>query len=244
MNAIRIPIDSAVLGGNVVAIDEVSRNEDFAAFERRVIETFHPVYASCKLPIDQLDDIHLLEKNGFELIECQIRSAIDLRLPLEMRRSPYRFERVTTRSELDSVLEIAATTFVHDRFSVDPKIERGISGERYRRYVEQSFASKDEDVYRLFDPASGATVAFKTHRRLPNGEALLLLGGVQPQLQRLGLGVFNTYCELNQLRNLGVRRAITHISAGNYHVFNVEIGKVGFRVLTTYAVLRKVYSAS
>jgi hypothetical protein len=139
------------------------------------------------------------------------------------------------------VLEIAATTFEHDRFSIDPLVGRDLSGERYRRYVQRSFSAPDEAVYRLRDPAAGNTVAFKTHRYLPGGEVTLLLGGVHPRCKGLGLGVINDLCELNELHAKGFKRGTTRISAANYPVFNVEIGKLGFRVRTTYAVLRKVY---
>jgi hypothetical protein len=40
---------------------------------------------------------------------------------------------------------------------------------------------------------------------------------------------------------MGVRRGTTHISAANYPIFNLEIGRLGFRVVRTFAVLRKLY---
>ena len=43
------------------------------------------------------------------------------------------------------------------------------------------------------------------------------------------------------MRADGIRRAVTHISAVNYPIFNLEIGGLGFRVAAAFAVLRKVY---
>jgi hypothetical protein len=67
------------------------------------------------------------------------------------------------------------------------------------------------------------------------------LGGVHPEFKRLALGVIASYFWGNQMRRDGFRRAVTHISAINHPVFNLEIGSLGFRVNATFAVLRKVY---
>jgi hypothetical protein len=37
---------------------------------------------------------------------------------------------------------------------------------------------------------------------------------------------------------------VTHISAANYPIFNLELGQLGFRVTTTFAVMRKLYGVS
>lgn len=242
MKASVVPVDSGVFGATVLAIDEFSA-ADFARFEADYIAAHRPVYVSCKVPLGQVRDIHALEGHGFHLVECQIRSSIDLRREWDTSAYPYRFAEVTNRDDLEAVLEIARTTFIHDRFSVDPLLPPEISGKRYCRYVEQSFDAPNESVYRLYDPATNRTVAFKTHRLLDKGEVLFLLGGVHPKFQRLGLGVINSFWEFNTLRQKGYVRGVTHISAGNHHVFNVEIGRLGFKVLATYAVMRKVYAS-
>jgi hypothetical protein len=58
----------------------------------------------------------------------------------------------------------------------------------------------------------------------------------------MGLGVVASHFCFNQMRRDGIRRAVTHISAINYPVFNLEIGSLGFRVNATFAILRKVYA--
>ena len=241
MKATLVPIDSEVFRGNVLAIEDFDPDEDFAGFEAAYLEAHRPVYVSCKVPLQRVAHIHRLEHCGFNLIECQVRSSINLNAAWQVPANPYAFARVTTRPELEAVLEIAASAFEHDRLSVDPLVPRHVSGERYRRYVERSFSSSDEAVYRLYDPAQGTTVAFKTHRYMRHGEVLLLLGGVSSKLRGHGLGVINTYAEFAELRRLGFARGVTHISAANHEVFNVEIGKLGFRVLATFAVMRKTY---
>jgi hypothetical protein len=244
VKATLIPIDSEVLGGNVLAIEEFDGAADFARFEAAYVEEHRPVYVSCKVPLERIADVHSLERHGFNLVECQVRSSMNLREPMRSAASPYNFSRVTTDEELAAVLDIAGSAFEHDRFSIDPLLAPRVSGQRYRRYVEQSYASPDDAVYRLFDPVKGTTVAFKTHRYLENGEVLLLLGGVHNDYRRLGVGVMNTLAELAELRRLGKTGITTHISAINLQVFTLEIGRLGFKVVSTFAVMRKCYPAA
>ena len=241
MKVERLEIDSRVLGGNVLAISDFDPEADFAIFERRYVEDLHPIYVSCKVPLERISEIQVLESHRFALIEIQIRASVKLRKTNDISRFPYNFEPVTRDEDLTSVLEIAGLTFVHDRFSTDPRLAPEVSGARYREYVRQSFRSPDEAVFRLVDRASGQVVAFKTHRYVSEREVLFLLGGVHPDYKNLGLGLINEYCEFNVLMQKGIRSGITNISASNYPILNLEIGNLGFRVLTTFAVMRKIY---
>ena len=241
MKVERIEVDSAVLGRSVLALKDLTSADDLAAEEVRYLEQFRPVYVSCRVPLEDLVTIHRLEHRGFQLIECQIRSTIRFARDYDVSRYPYVYEQVKTREVLAEVLDIASRTVVHDRFTIDPAVAPGISGDRYRRYVEQSFTAPDEAVWRLYDPVSKQTLNFRTHRITGPGEVLLLLGGVHPEFKSLGLGVIASYFCFNQMRRDGFRRAVTHISAINSPVFNLEIGNLGFRVTGTFAVLRKVY---
>ena len=223
----RIEIDSRVLGGSVLVIQDFDPTADFAAFERGYIDAYDPVYVSAKVPLERISDVHAFENAGFNLAECQIRSMIKLRKPYDVSAYPYDFERVVREEDLAPLLDIAETTFVHDRFSTDRSIDPAVSGARYRAYVRQSFLSADEAVYRLID-RDRRTVAFKTHRYISDTEVLFLLGGVRADYKNLGLGLINEYFEFNELISKGIRKGITHISATNYPVFNLEIAQLGF----------------
>lgn len=236
-----VEIDSRILRGNVLSIRDFDSAADFEVFERSYIAEHDPVYVSCKVAMERVNDAHALEDAGFRLIEFQIRCAVKLRKQFDVAAFPYDFERVMREEDLGAVMDIAGTTFTHDRFAVDRVFDRTVSGARFREYVRQSFRSPNEAVYRLRDRANGTTVAFKTHRYISGSEVLFLLGGVRPELKNLGLGLINEYFEFNELIRKGIKRGITHISAANYGVFNLEIGNLGFRVLTSFAVLRKVY---
>jgi hypothetical protein len=238
----RIDVDSRVLGRSVLAIHDLDCEVDLRAVEEEYVRKSDPVYVSCRIPLEQVANIQFAERHGFHFVECQIRSTIRLRSPYDVSQYPYAFERVRSEEDLREVLEIAGVTFEHDRFSRDPLFPAGVAGRRYQEYVRNSLQSPCEAVYRLLD-AERRTVAFKTHRYVSDTEVLFLLGGVHPDFKGLGLGPINEYFEFNELIGEGIRRGVTHISAVNYPVFNLEIGALGFRVTGTFAVLRKCYPA-
>lgn len=241
MTVERNEIDSKAFGRPVLAISDFDVAQDFDAFEREYIAQYPSAYVSCKAPLEELAAIHKLETAGFRLVECQIRSEISIRKPYPVEAFPYDFLAVETEQDLEPVLAIAARTFVHDRFSIDPLIPAGVSAQRYRDYVRKSFHTAGEAVYRLIDRQAGRTVAFKTHRYLGPSEALLLLGGVDPECKGAGLGAINSYFEYNELHRMGIKKVTTHVSASNYPIFVLEISKLGYRPTQTFAVLRKIY---
>jgi hypothetical protein len=236
-----IEVDSAVFGRPVLALHELAPADDLAAAEAHYVEQFHPAYVYCRVPMEQLALIHRLQQHGFQFVECQIRSTVRFDRNYDVSRYPYVYQRVETQEVLDDVLEIAGQAVEHDRLTMDPAVPSGFSGARYRRYVEKSFSAPNESVWRLYDPASKQTLHFRTHRITGPQEVLLLLGGVNPEFEGLGLGAIASYFCFNQMRRDGFRRGVTHISAINHRIFNLEIGGLGFRVNATFAILRKVY---
>jgi hypothetical protein len=244
MKVERIDIDSQVVGGTVLAIHDFDANGDLHVFERAYVTEHHPFYVTCKVPLEQIAAIHALENAGFNLVECQIKSSVKLRRPQDVSAFDYEFLEVTHKEDLRAVLDIAGSTFVHDRFCMDPALGKPISAERYRKYVLKSFHAPNEAVYRLIDRSTGRVVAFKTHKYVSSTEVLFLLGGVHADLKNVGVGLISEYFEFNELIRKGIKTGITHVSAANYPIVNLEIGKMGFRVVTTFAILRKTYSAS
>ena len=77
---------------------------------------------------------------------CQLRLLARFRTDFDVSRHGYAYTRVVDEPELQSVLGLAGSAIVHDRFSVDPAVPRGFSGRRYEAYVRQSFARADEGI--------------------------------------------------------------------------------------------------
>ena len=179
MEILRNYVDSVVFGKNFLEIQNFSSAVNFPEFEKEYLKKFNPYYVAAKLPIENLEEVHHLEEYGFSFIETQIRGTLRLKSLLNpITFSPYKLEQITTESDLNSILEIATNTFHHDRFSMDPMIPEGFSGNRYRYLVNQSFERKDEFVYKFFNSQSGEILGFKTHKVLSDNEALMYLGGL------------------------------------------------------------------
>lgn len=243
MNISQIDLDSQVMKQAVLSLDELSESANFAADERAYIAKYNPIYSFCKIPIEELSLINYMESNGFQLVEIQLRLSRKVAKRYDIPRTQYIFEEVTSESVLKEVLDIAATTFTIDRIYNDPifpDAERKAS-ERYIAYVKNSFEVENERVFRMFDTTTEETVAFKTHRLLPDNQALCLLGGIRQDLLRTGLAPLNVQYEHNQFFKQGIKRFTTHVSARNYGIMNLEIGGFRFRVQQTFAVLRKYY---
>ncbi len=245
IQVVRNEIDSQVLGRAVLEIFDADASCDIAAVEMAYRREHDPAYVICKVPAEDLESVHALEKNGFHFLEFQLRLTGTISREYDTSAYPYRYVKVTSEAELQPVLAIVSTMFEHDRFSRDPLLQAAgsasASDERYRRYIMKSLTSRDECVFRLVSDATGDTVAFGTHRHLRESEALLLLGGVKSDLRRSGLGMINDHFGLNQLRREGIRRFTTHMSAANYPILNMEIRALGFRVVAGLVVMRKAY---
>lgn len=236
-------IDSQVVGRAILALSG-PYDDDFARLESDYVRTHQPLYVVYKAPIEDIATIQHLEDHGFRFVETQLRLSFRLRGHFDTSKAPYVFERVTTEDQLREVLAIAANTFTDDRFLVDPALRgaQQVSSARYQAYVRQSFLRPDERVYRLVNPTTGQTVAFKTHRIVSPEEALMLLGGVHVHYKNAGVAAINAYHEFNELMRNGVKRFITHVSARNYGVMNLEISGFQYRIKQTFIVLRKMYA--
>lgn len=235
-------IDSQVLGRAVLELSG-PLDADLARIESDYVRAHQPLYVMYKAPIEDIATIQRLEDHGFRFVETQLRLTFRLRRHFDTGKTPYVFERVTTEDQLRDVLDIAAHTFTDDRFLVDPQLPdaQQISSARYQAYVRQSFVRPDERLYRLVNPATARTVAFKTHRIVSPEEALMLLGGVHADYKSAGIAPINAYHEFNELMRNGVKHFTTHVSARNYAVINLEVSGFQYRLQKTFIVLRKVY---
>jgi hypothetical protein len=236
-------VESAVLGKAVLEIRDFKTGDDFAGEEKHFRQEHDPLYAICKVPVEALDAVHVLEDNGFRFVETQLKLSLKMKT-FDTSKYPYSYVPVES-GDLPKILDIAATIFSDDRFSVDPFLKERYSGkaagDRYRRYVTKSFEAQDECVYKMVNNTSHEIVGFGTHRHATAEEATILIGGIVSNYQRAGLGPISDFLAINTLRGEGVKKAYTHVSARNYAIMNLEIAGLGFKVVNSHVVLRKVY---
>lgn len=240
MRAVRNNIDSAVLGAPVFDLCDFDVNLDFEAFERDLKQEGDVYYLGCKVPVEDVVAIQALEANGFRFLEIQFRSTFKLRKQYDTAAYPYEYS-VVEPADSDDVMTIAESTFVHDRFSLDPALPAGAGGVRYRRFVEKSIASAGEHAFKLRNTNSGEIVAFHTYAHAGGKEALFFIAGVKAEYKMFGLGTILNYFALNEMFDRGIRRITTHQPASNYAILNLEIGYFDFKIVQGFAVLRKLY---
>lgn len=240
MQITKIDIDSEAIGKTVLELKDFSSEFDFIPFENSYIREYEPFYVLFKCPVEDLANIHCAQTNGFQFIELQIKMTHKLKKKYPVSKQ-FEFSEVSSLEDVKTIQDIAAKTFDDDRLAIDPSLDNNMSEKRYSNYIQNSFDSEDQKLFKLTDKTSGKIVAFKTHKYLENKEVLLLLGGVKPELKNLGIGLINGFAELNELQSIGIKQIYTHISARNYPIMNMEISAFGFRVLQSYVVLRKLY---
>jgi hypothetical protein len=245
LEAKRNQVDSEILGHAVLDVTDFDPTCDFVSFETEYRKREDPIYVACKVPAEAIQDVQLLEDQGFRFVEFQIRLRGTLAKTYDTSAYDYTYLPVSSEQDLAAVLDIASSIFEYDRFSRDPFFQqwkgRNISGERYRRYLLESMRSDNEFVYQLVSNASGEVVGFSSHRIVGPESALLLIGGVKNDYKSSGVGAINDYFGLNELKQKGVKWFHTHISGANYPILNLEVRGVGFRVVQSFVVLRKVY---
>ena len=239
-------VDSEVLGGCVLHLVDFDPTVDFASFEAEYIDRLHPIYVACKIPVEDLEPVHALEGQGFQFVESQMRFRGTVSRTFDVSAHDYRYELVTSADDLAAVLEIAGSTFEHDRISRDPFFKRtnraSLSGERYRRYVLKSFQSSDECLYKLVANPTGEIVGFASHRITGPDTALLLISGVKTEYKSVGLGALLDQFAWNELKRKGIKSFYGHTSNANYPIINLVMRGMGFRLVQSFVVLRKVYA--
>jgi hypothetical protein len=234
-----VDIDSEVFGRPTLGVSEIASAADLddALAE---IDRSHPTsYTTCKVPSERLDLIHAAEERGFRFLETQLRTRLRLRVAPTGTHDRYDYVAVERPDQLAELLEIAGRTTEHDRVSRDPLLGPALSGERYRRYLVQSFEHDDEEIWAVRSRESGQLLTFRSHKTVGPTEVLLLNGGVHPDHKDLGLGVISSHFCFAQLRAAGVTHATSHISAANVPIMNLELGYCNFKVVQSFAVLRR-----
>lgn len=236
----RSEIDSEVFGFDVYSLDERSDQNTFSEAMSSLEAQTSKIYVSFRTAIENLAQIHLAEKFGFEFVETQLQTILRLRHEFDTSRFPYDYICIDSEQKLQEALFIAKSTIEHDRFSRDPLIGKELSGERYERYLRNSFDRQDDEIWCVQSKDTGRLLTFRSHRIVNDSEVSLLIGGVHPDFKNLGLGVVSSHFCFNQLRMSGFKRAGTHISSANIPILNLEIGHFNFQVNQTFVILRKL----
>jgi len=236
-----IDIDTKAVNNIVARLDDFNSSEDFKKFEQEYLIKQKPYYVYVKLPISDLADIHCLNKLGFEFIETQFEMEKSVKRIKNPYENAFDFVEVTSYKDLDKIIQLASTIFTDDRFTIDSSLPGDFAGKRYAEYIRQSFESSSEKVFALISKKDNVVCGLKSHKVISDKTVLLLLGGVDNKYKNTPIGLINAISEINYFVDMGYKKAVTHISARNTAIINLELSWLGYKVIEANVILRKIY---
>lgn len=225
-----VPWDSEIFGFPVAQIAEIRVNDSVkAAAELQPFLTWlwqeGIRLASCRLPFDRLRESMLLEQVGFRFVEMAIHPHLPQLQAYPCCDQGLQVER-TTDADIPGIEAIASQVFGYERYHADPRLERALADERYRRWANNSHDHPCQRLYKICDGDN--LVAFFVTENKPDGLCYWHLTAVVPPFQGRGYGkrVWQQMLYLHQRE--GVERISTTIAGGNVPVLNLY-AKLGFR---------------
>lgn len=236
--------DSNAFGRTVLQVRDVDASVDFQAFERECIQQYNPFYVYAKVRIEDLEQVHYLEKNGFNFVEYQLRMTKHLpRKPFDVSMFDGFVEmvEVSKNEDIEPILQMADEIFDIDRIYVDPLMSHDLARKRYRAYLKKSQQSDKENFFKFVDKTNGKLIGFHTHLQTDDKTIVHFLGGNAKEYQASGSAFATEYLLFNNYISKGIRKVVTHISGCNYRIFNFEFKTMDFKAEQGFAILRKVY---
>jgi ribosomal protein S18 acetylase RimI-like enzyme len=224
-----VPWDSEIFGFPVGQIAELELRDgdptaDFERFEAWCRDTSTRLVC-CRLPHGRLREAGWLESRRFRFIEMIYRPRLDA---LQAWRASAGAVVVSqaTAADLPSIEAIAASAFTTGRFLLDPRLDPGLSGKRYRQWVRNSFDDPRHQVLKA--EVDGALVGFFVVEERADTTAYWHLTAIAPLQQGRGLGKAVWQAMLERHRRAGLLAVETTVSAHNLPVLSLY-GRLGFR---------------
>lgn len=185
--------------------------------------------------------ILLLDQAGFYYIEQATTLIIDLSTwnPSDFIFSGLGAYRLipAVLSDQKTIRKIAGSTFIADRFHLDPNIAKAKANRRFDRWIENSFHSPDT-VYKFVDKHD-TIIGFFIVREHPE-YAEFRLAGLDPQYVGRGLGKMLYHHMYRLLKEKKYTSIKSVISLNNIQVLNVYMYLTHAKFTNPLIVLHKV----
>jgi hypothetical protein len=177
-----------------------------------------------RLDADRRAAIGHLQRAGFGYVETAYRLSCRnvARFAPPARVSHTIDLRDAAPADHGALIEQAAESFRYGRFAEDPAIPEEVNRRRQIDWMEGLLGGRARVLVADMEGAAGAFMAFRVHE----GVADLILAGTRPTLGVLAYPLW--IAVMKRLKEEGVRRAETMISAANMGVVNLY-ATLGFR---------------
>ena len=173
----------------------------------------------CSVPANERVWRALLPRIGFAYVD----STLTYTLPkLQTARFPRKHVpvRLATMEDQEAVERICEIGFRAGRYHADPLFPLALANTRYRKWLANEFKSLGDSNRIYVAGEIGAAIGF-THVRVNGAEAYITIGGADPAVQSSVLPFAVFIGTLEALRDSGVRRAQSKLSAGNTPMLNL-----------------------
>lgn len=224
-----VPWDAAVFGFPVAQIhtldliDPVGAAAEYDAFQRWLdAERVHVV--SCRLPHDRLRESMFLESHGFRFVEMVLHPKMDNIQALDLPEDNL-LVASASKADLPELEQIAERAFSHERYHVDPRLDRKLADLRYGRWVRNSLDHPTQKLLKIAD--TGRPLAFFLVESR-DGSAYWHLTAVAPEWQGRGYGLRVWQTMLRHHQAEACQQITSTISARNVAVLNLY-AKLNFR---------------
>lgn len=219
-----LPVDTEIFGFGVadLQIGEVRPIFDsrtrFAEALRRWTDQNAVELVGCSVPADESAWRALLPHLHFHYVDTVLSYAVP-------KLQAWRFDRrrpgvrLATKADRAAVELIAERGFKAGRYHADPLFPRELANRRFRRFVEQTFASLSEDN-RVYVTDRDPVTCFM-HTRLHGDTGEIVLGGTDPAAQGTVVPLTVWLGALMDLKRSGIRRLVSKVSAGNTAMINI-----------------------
>lgn len=174
---------------------------------------------ACSVPAGERRWRVLLPTIGFTYVDATLTYTV---AKLQAARFPRKHVpvRLATPADQPAVERICETGFRAGRYHADARFPLALANARYRRWVGKEFDSLGE-ANRIYVVGEVGAVTCFTHVRVSGDEAYITIGGADPAVQSSVLPFAVFIGTLEALRDSGVRRAQSKLSAGNTPMLNL-----------------------
>jgi ribosomal protein S18 acetylase RimI-like enzyme len=223
----RVPWDTETFGFQVAALLELSGEPDEQAGLLAQYDVWCAArqvrFSSARLPLERRQALSALQTAGFQWQELVVHPTLCTAGLGELDQDEI---GEATDDERAAVEAIAAASFVHQRFHVDPRFPRELADARYAQWIQRSW---DDPQDRFLVLRQGGQVAGFWLWEMQDRSAYLHLTAVAPGFQGQGLGRRLWTAGASYLAGQGAEGIRTTVSAANLPVVSLY-GRLGWRL--------------
>lgn len=186
-----------------------------------------------KAGTDKYDLMHLLESNGYKLMDSIVTLKTNLNKKV-IEESNYN-TRVLDESDLDTVLDIIDNLYSYGRFYIDSNLDNEDVNKLYKQWITNEIRNSKVDVIGI--EVSGKVVGFISckYRQIKETnkvEGIISLVGIDKTYQGIGIGKqlmksILCYFKKKDMYEVYVGTQIDNISALNFYISN------GFKITSS-----------